>query len=198
MHPEVLSDLRGFFSRLFGASSPAKDRPRILVHVAFDGAIRVFETPTSEGWQAAEDQRQGEDFTVMVLKYILPMEPMPLGLLAKIYTMDGGCQPPQDPSSTDWRAEFQALFSSFSNVETRASKQLTMTDSLTATEAVIEGVGADPAVPLRVRERRAVLGNEKFIVTAIGSPAAFDQHAGEIEQWFSTSAFVPLGQAKKG
>jgi hypothetical protein len=187
----------GFFARLFGGSSSSKQRPRILAHIAFGGAIRVFETPTSEGWRNTEDQRQGEDFAVMVLKYILPMEPVPLALLAKTYTAQGAGAPPQDPSSTDWRAAFQALFSSFSNVETRGSKQLTMTDSLAAVEAVLEGTGSNPAVPLRIRERRAVLGNEQFIVTAMGSPTAFEEHAGEIEQWFSTSAFVPIGQDQK-
>jgi hypothetical protein len=187
----------GFFTHLFGGSSSSKQRPRILAHIAFGGAIRVLETPTSAGWQNAEDQRQGEDFTVMVLKYILPMEPMPLALLAKIYTAQGAGAPPQDPSTTDWRAAFQTLFSSFSNVETRGSQQLTMTDSLAAVEAVIEGTGSNPSVPLRIRERRSVLGNEQFIVTAMGSPAAFEGHGEEIEQWFSTSAFVPIGQEQK-
>lgn len=192
-----LSPPMSFFSRLFGSSPPARAQPRLRAHIAFDGAIRVFETPTSEGWQIAEDQRRGADFTVMVLKYILPMEPMPLALLAKLYTADGGAAPPRAPATVDWQSAFGSLFSSFSNVETRVSKQLTMTDALPATEAVLDGVGADLAVPLRIRERRAVLNHEEFIVTAMGSPTAFEQHAAEIEQWFSTSAFVPLGQERK-
>ena len=184
----------GFLSRLFGGSSSARQPPRIVAHSAFDGAIRVFEVPTSAGWQSAEDERRGNDFTVVVLKYILPMEPMPLALLAKIYTLEEEAAP-QDPTATDWRAAFQALFASFSNVETRASKQLTMTGSLDAVETVLDGVGVEPAVPLRVRERRSILGHEEFMVTAIGSPAAFAEHADEIERWFSTSAFVPLEQS---
>ncbi len=187
-----------FFSRLFGSSSPAKAPSRIRVHIAFDGAIRVLETPASEGWQIDEDQRRGADFTVRVLKYILPMDPMPLALLAKIYSVEGGAAPPRDPATLDWQSVFGALFSSFSNVELRGSQQLTMTDSLTATEAVLDGVSADLAVPLRIRERRAVLNHEEFIVTAMGSTAAFEQHATEIEQWFSTSAFVPHGGRHRG
>jgi hypothetical protein len=135
----------GFLSRLFGRSSSVRQQPRIVAHSAFDGAIRVFEVPTSEGWQHAEDQRRGDDFTVMVLKYILPMEPMPLALLAKVYTLEGGS--PQDPTTMDWRAAFQALFASFSHLETRASKQLTMTASLDAVEAVLDGVGVGNTLP---------------------------------------------------
>jgi hypothetical protein len=188
----------GFFSRLLtSASGKAHHQPRILAHIAFDGAIRVFESPTSEGWQNSENHRAGDGFTVMVLKYILPMSPMPLALLAKIYTVEGTRDPPEDPKTTDWRAAFQALFSTFSGVETRAAKQLTMTDSLDAFEAVLDGIGAEPAVPLRVRERRARLGSEQFIVTAMGSPVAFEEHADEIDRWFSTSAFVPFKEKAK-
>lgn len=175
----------GFLSRLFGSS---KSQPRVLAHVAFDGAIRVIETPTSDGWKIAEDHRSGDGFTVRVLKYVLPLQPMPLALLAKIYT---SAEAPPEPASTDWRTTFQALFSSFTNVETTATTQLTMTASLPATQAIIDGIGAEPAVEIRIRERRAVLGTQQFIVTAMGDRSAFEQHAVEIEQWFSTCAFVP-------
>lgn len=133
-----------------------------------------------------------------MLKYVLSMQPLPLALLVKSYTLEVGSSPPGDPSTTDWRKIFQALFSSFTSVETQASKQLTMTNSLDAVEAVIDGMGTQPAVPMRVRERRAVMGNEQFIVTAIGSPAAFQQHGDEIDRWFSTSAVVPLQEKPKG
>ncbi|WP_338866092.1 hypothetical protein [Myxococcus stipitatus] len=185
----------GLFSRLFESlTSPKKSNPpRIVVHDAFDGAIRVIEAPTSDGWHSAEEERRGEDFSLKVLKYILPLEPMPLALLAKSCTVDAGGEPPDDPGTKDWQAVFQSLFSSVSKVETRVSKQLTMTGTLMATEAILEGLGAEPAVSLCIRERRAVLGQEEFIVTAIGSPDAFKQYGPEIDQWFSTVAFVPMG-----
>jgi hypothetical protein len=41
---------------------------------------------------------------VMVLRYGLPMQPLPLTLIAKIYTLEG--RVPEDPKSTDWRAVF--------------------------------------------------------------------------------------------
>ncbi len=62
--------------------------------------------------------------------------------------------------------------------------------------AVVDGVGADPAAPLRIRERRSVLGRELFIVTAAGSPALFAAHARDIDNWFAGSAFVPVEDAK--
>jgi hypothetical protein len=180
----------GFWSKLLGTEARKPHQLDVLVHEAFGGAIRVFEVPTAQGWQYVEDQRRGDDFTVMVLRYGLPMQPMPLTLIAKIYTLEG--RAPEDPQSTDWRAVFGGLFSNLSNVSVQKSSQLTMKSSLEAVEAVIDGVAADPPAPLRIRERRAVAGNEQFIVGALGSPTAFDEHAAEIERWFSMATFVPM------
>jgi hypothetical protein len=182
----------GFLSRLLGKERSAP-QPRIVAHVAFDGAVRVFETPIGDGWSATEDQREGDGFVVMVLKYLRSSPPMPFALLAKIYTADANQTPPEDPRNTNWRVAFKGLFSSFSSVEVRESQQLTMKSSLPGTEAVIDGIGADPPEPLRVRERRSVLGREQFIVTAFGSPSAFETFAADGNRWFDTSAFVPLG-----
>ena len=161
------------------------------------GAIRVFECPISEGWQNTETQRTGDGFEVWVLKYLLPLNPTPLALLAKIYELDATWVPPEAPETTDWRALFAPLFSSVASVKTEATRQLTMNGSLDAVEAVIDGIGADTAGPLRIRERRARRGQEQFVVTAMGSRADYDAHAEEIERWFSTSAFVPAGDVPK-
>lgn len=164
----------------------------MVAHVAFDGAVRVVETPRGEGWQPFEEAREGEGFTVLVLKYILPASPAPLALLAKVYTNAEGWAPPEDPARTDWRAIFRPLLSDITSVTTLATRQLTMTNALPAWEAVLDGVGADSGAPLRIRERRAVLDRELFIVTAMGSPALFEAHASDVERWFDTAAFVPL------
>lgn len=79
-------------------------------------------------------------------------------------------------------------------VETRDTTQTTMASSLPAWEAVIDGVSADLDAPLRIRERRS--GRELFIVTAMGPPALFAAHAQDIDNWFASSAFVPLAEAK--
>lgn len=182
----------GFLSRLFGAGRPpAKWNPSVVAHVAFDGAISVIETPRGEGWQHFEESRQGEGFTVMVLKYILPASPVPLALLAKVYTNGEDWAPPTDPSTTDWRQILQPLFSEVSALTTLATRQRLMTRALPACEAVLDGIGADSAVPLRVRERRAVLDRELYIVTAMGSPSLFEAHAGDIDRWFDTAIFDP-------
>jgi hypothetical protein len=181
----------GFFSRLFGIRPP---QPTVVVHEAFEGAIRIFETPRGEGWEYREDARQGDGFSVMVLKYWLPATPTPLGLLAKIYTNEPGV--PQDPLPPEWRKILGPLFSSIATVEPRESSQTTMSSSLPAWEAVIEGVGSDPVAPLRIRERRATLGRELFIVGAVGPPALFAAHAQDIEKWFESSAFVPVDETK--
>jgi hypothetical protein len=182
----------GFFSKIFGRREEAP-RFEIVAHVAFDGAVRVLEAPTEQGWDIGEDGREGDGFTVMVLRYVRSAPPQPLALLAKVYTLDADRDPPEDPRATDWRATFAALFSSIESIDARAATQLTMKGSLEAHEAVLDGVGADPEEPLRIRERRSVVGREQLIVTAMGSPAAFEALGATVDRWFDTSAFVPLG-----
>ena len=185
-----------FLSRLLGRTKPeARWQPGLVAHEAFGGAIRVIETPRSAGWQHAEESRQGDGFTVMVLKYLLPAAPAPLALLAKIYTNAEDRPPPQDPATTDWRLIFGPLLSEISGLTTLATRQLTMTRALPAVEAVLDGVGADSGLPLRIRERRAVVERELFIVTAMGSPALFAAHAADVDRWFDSAAFVSLSDA---
>jgi hypothetical protein len=190
----------GFLSRLFGggkaAATPPKQRPfDVVAHVAFEGAIHVIETPLGKDWQHDEDARDGDGFTVMVLKYLLPASPTPLALLAKIYTTSAGFTPPQDPALTDWRAIFGPLFAEICGVAAQATHQTTMQGTqLPACEAIVDGTGADSGAPLRIRERRAVLNEEQFILTAMGTPDLFDARAVDIENWFSTSAFVPISE----
>jgi hypothetical protein len=186
----------GFLSRLFGgAKPPAPWTPRVVDHVAFDGAIRVIETPRGEGWTYTEESREGEGFTVMVLKYILPASPAPLALLAKVYTHADGWAPPADPSTTNWRQVLRSLFSEISGLSTMATRQLTMTRALPASEATLDGIGADSGLLWRLRECRAVLDRELFIVSVMGTPALFETHAADIDRWFDSAAFVPLSEA---
>lgn len=180
-----------FFKKLFG---PKNDGPRfkILAHEAFGGAIRIIETPTSPGWTYSEDSRQGDGFTVMVLKYGLPGGECPLVLLAKIYTVDRDREPPADPSSTDWRGEFAPLFQSVEAINTTSSTQMTMSSTIPAAEATVDGQSSAGPWKLRIRERRSVVENEQFIVGAVGPDSLWTAHAAEIEAWFNTAAFVPI------
>jgi hypothetical protein len=181
-----------FLSRLFGAKAPVK--PRIVAHVAHGGAIRVFEAPTSDGWQHDEVARSGDGFSTRVVKYVLDAQPAPLALLAKVYTIDADRPPPDDPRGTDWRAAFAALFSAIERVDDVDADQLTMKSSIPAVQATIDGTSADNGRPLRIRERRSVVGREQFIVTAMGPYEVFEDHAAEIESWFTSVAFVPTGE----
>lgn len=169
--------------------------PTTVVHESFGGAIRIFETPRGKEWIYREDAREGDDFTVMVLKYVLPSTPTPLVLLAKIYTneKDQSAEAAQVP---DWRKLLGSLFSTVATVDARETKQTTMSSELPAWEAVIDGIGANPAAPLRIRERRSILSHELFIVGAIGSPELFAAHAETIDKWFESSAFVPVDESK--
>ena len=189
----------GFLSRLLGGGkTPRKQRPfDVIAHIAFEGAIHVIETPLGKDWQHEEDAREGDGFTVMVLKYILPASPTPLALLAKIYTTEPGYTPPEDPALTDWRAIFGPLFAEISNVAIEPTHQTTMRGTqLPACEAIVDGTGADSGAPLRIRERRAVLNEEQFILTAMGTPDLFAAHAVAVDNWFSTAAFVPISETK--
>ena len=134
----------------------------------------------------------------MVLNYTREANPTPLGLLAKIYTVDPSRDAPEDPRTTDFRAEFAALFTTMSAVDLLDARQLTMQRSIGAAEVRIDGNGADQVSPLRISERRAVLGHEQLVVTAVGSIAAFQELQADIDRWFESVAFVPLGEASDG
>jgi hypothetical protein len=179
----------GIFSRIF-RSKPAE--PSVVVHEAHGGAIRIFETPRGVGWGSVEETREGDGYTVMVLKYLLPAPPTPLVLLAKVYTH--GPDVTLEATPPDWREALGALFSSIATLDAVDTTQTTMTGALPAWEAVIDGVGADPVEPLRIRERRSVLGRELFVVTAMGPPSLLAVHTSDVENWFEGSAFVPLDE----
>jgi len=190
----------GLLSRLLRGAKGGAKKPRfsVVAHVAFEGAIRVLEAPLGEAWQYDEVEREGEGFIGMTLKYVLPASPTPLALMAKIYTIKPGfAPPPADSAATDWNEIFGPLFSEISNVQVQATHLTTMTGrALPAAEAILDGRGADSGAPLRIRERRAALNEEEFIVTAMGTPELFAAHAGDIDRWFSTAAFVPISDAR--
>jgi hypothetical protein len=195
-----LSKLAGKLLRSEGAPPPrlAKGRFSVISHVAFDGAVRVLEAPLGEGWAYDEAEREGDGFTVMVLKYLLPAEPTPLALLAKIYTVEPGYTPPEDPERTDWRMAFGPLFAVIENVAVHPTRQTTMAGtSLPACEAIVDGPSGDAGAPLRIRERRAVLAEQQFIVTAMGPPELLAAHAVDVEKWFATAVFVPRSEATR-
>ena len=178
----------GWFSKLFGGESGAPATPKIVVHEAFDGAIRVFEVPTADGWQYREDSRDGDGFSVMTLRYSHPGEPMPLVLMVKIYVLSG---PAEAPEHTSWSEAFGPLFQGEPDLEVKTVEQRTMNATLPAAEAVLRGPARDVAGSLMVRERRASRGNEQFIVGAVGPVSAFEVHAGAISSWFETAVVVP-------
>ncbi len=182
------------FKRLF-RKAPA-EKPRIVAHAAFDGAIRVFETPTGEGWKHDEAAREGDGFAVVVLKYVLDAQPGPLALLAKVYTLKDDQPPPPDPHSTDWGGAFKGLFKKIERVDQQDADQLTMKSSIPAVQATIDGESADYGQGLRIRERRAVVGREQFIVTAMGPLEVFEDHAQQVDAWFTSVAFVPKAELK--
>ena len=183
----------GWFDRWFRPKTPAETprKSEIRVHEACGGAIRVFGVPTDPAWQSGEDQREGDGYVVQVLRYILPDQPSPLALLAKVYTLDDGA--PEDPGDTDWRASLGGLFDTIDDVATVPCTQTTMRSSLPAVEATVRGVGTEGEARV-IRERRAVLANEQFLVTAIGTPAQFEAHAEAIDGWFENAAFLPLAE----
>lgn len=177
----------GLLSRLF--KSDASKRSVIRFHEAFGGAIRVMEAPTAPKWRTTEDQQAGDGYVKIVLKYIFPDQPMPTVLYAKMYVLHGDLGTPADPSLTDWSAEFDTLFANATQVAVNATRQMLMRGDLPATEAVLDGESRAHALPMRIRERRATLGQRQFIVTAIGPITAFATHQQAINAWFETCAF---------
>jgi len=189
----------GLLSRLLGGRRGATERTRfsIIAHVAFEGAIHVTEAPVGAAWEYDEDERDGDGYWAMTLKYILPEAPSPLALLAKIYTIKRGFQRPALPGASDWRESLGPLYAEITSLAAQPAIQTTMKGTtLTAVEANVDGPRAESGAPLHIRERRAVLNEELFIVTAMGTPEQFAAHASDIDRWFSTVAFVPLAESK--
>ena len=133
----------------------------------------------------------------MSLMYIRDAEPAPLVLLAKIFTLTDG-RKPNDPSTTDWRAGFASVFSAIDRVDQVATTQGTLQDPLPATEVSVEGTSPDGEFTLCIRERRAVHGQEEFMVTAMGPRELFEQHAVRIDAWFTSVVFVPAPDISEG
>jgi hypothetical protein len=177
----------GLFSKLFKGN--ASDAPAIRYHEAFGGSIRIMEAPTAPEWRATEDQQEGDGFIKIVLKYIFPDEPMPTILYAKMYVLHEDLGAPPDPSSTDWSVEFDTLFAHAPHVVVLATRQMLIRGDLPATEAVLDGESRAHALPMRIRERRATLGQRQFILTAIGPVTSFTTHEQAINAWFETTAF---------
>lgn len=175
------------FSRLLGKQQD--QLPNTLVHEACGGAIRVFGVPNGEGWYSQEDEREGDGFVVNVLKYVLDAEPFPLTLSAKVYSLPAREGAPEDPAATDWISIFGSLFRTEPEVAANSGEQTTMHVMLKAMEARITGVEREQGAPLFIRERRAVLGKQQFIVTASGPVELCKTQVATIEAWFQNVAF---------
>ena len=184
----------GLWSSLFGGTKP--EATKLGIHTISDGAIRVFEVPIGKDWQVQEDCRQGDDFTVRVLKYILLGAPMPLALLAKVYATQA---PARAPSDTDWNGIFDPLFEPSPDIRLADVEQRTLKSKLDAVEASIVGAArdfpADDGGHLCIRERRSAIANEEFIVTAMGPRALFEAHRNDVDRWFDLTFFVPVDES---
>ena len=171
--------------------------PKFKEHQAFDGSVRIAQAPGGKAWRIVEDGREGQGFLAMSLMFIRDAEPAPLVLLAKIFTLTDG-RKPNDPSTTDWRAGFASVFSAIDRVVQVTTTQGTLQDPLPATEVSVEGTSPDGEFTLCIRERRAVHGQEEFMVTAMGPRELFEQHAVRIDAWFASVVFVPAPDISEG
>lgn len=178
-----------FFSGLFGGRN--EGAPRVAVHEAFNGMIRVYGVPDVVDPEPVEEVREGDGFIVHVLKYHLDTGSIPLTLSAKIYALHPDAGAPEDPSGTDWSGLFGVLFAAGPEVIISSSEQTTMTEQVPAMQATITGKERESGVRLRIRERRAVQGQLQMIVTASGPMDLLDMHQGSVSAWFDAVAFDP-------
>lgn len=181
--------IMGLFSKLLGKDK----RPGTLVHEAFGGLIRVYGVPSGTDWTASEDVREGEGFVVHVLKYKRDLEPIPLTLSAKVYSLHEDADPPEDPDATDWRSLFGGLFAEVPDIQLSRAEQRMMTMILPASEAMITGAEGESGSALRIRERRSTSGQQQFIVTASGTAEVFDLESAVIQRWFDEAVFSVEG-----
>jgi hypothetical protein len=175
----------GFLSKLFGSKPPPPPppRPERLV-VEQRPWVMVYDVPTEAGWTRSDDEREGEDFVVQVLK--LARTDDRLVLLAKDYT---GAVGDEDLRARDWNAQYAQIFQAVTSVQLSDGKQTLMDREVDALDVVAEGTSADG--PQRIRERYASIPGHQLIITAAGTIAAHERFAKDIERWFEGIAFRP-------
>jgi hypothetical protein len=169
----------GFLSKLF-KSKPTS--PKLVVEQR--AWVMVYDVPTDPGWMRSDDERQGEDFVVQVLK--LARTDDRLVLLAKDYT---GAVSDEDLRARDWNAQYAQIFAAVTNIALTDGKQTLMDREVDALDVVAEGTSADG--PQRIRERYASIPGHQLIITAAGTIAAHERFAKDVERWFEGIAFRP-------
>lgn len=143
----------------------------------------VYDVPTDPGWRRVDEEREGEDFFVQVLK--LSRVDARLVLIAKDYTGDVD----EDLKVRDWHAQYAQIFETVTNISITDGKHTLIDRVVDALDVVAEGTNADD--PQRIRERYASLPGHKLIITAAGTVAAHEQFARDVDRWFDGIAFRP-------
>ena len=177
------------FSRLFSGRN--EGTPRVAVHEAFNGLIRVYGVPSVVVQEPAEEVREGDGFIVHVLKYRLDTDPVPLTFSAKVYALHPDTGAPEDTSGTDWSGLFGGLFAPEPEVIVIRTGQTTMTEQVPAMEAMITGKERETGVLLRIRERRSVQAQLLMIVTVSGPLDLMEAQKDQVDGWFDGVAFDP-------
>lgn len=177
-----------WLERVIG-SKPAQPDPGapMVVHEAFGGAIRVFGAPVGSRWQSQERQREGNGFLSSTLLYLLPAQPAPMVLMAKVYTLTDGERPAR-PDETDWTDALGSLFEHVEAVDVQEAEQVHMRGVLPAVQGTLRGSAPD-GWPLMIRERRAVFGPKQLIVSVMGPEPVVCSESDNVDSWFSETAF---------
>jgi len=174
-----------WFRRWFPEPIPPLPAPQ--VHEACGGAIRVTGAPADRQWGRQEDEDVREGGHVRVLRYTLHDGPAAMTLVAEVTTLDSCPDPVTDAG---WKDELVALFLEMDEVVVSEAEQPTLTAPLAARE--VEALGTSPSGwPIALRERRAVRGNQRFIVRARGPLGTMEGWQGVVDAWFAHTAFAP-------
>jgi hypothetical protein len=146
--------------------------------------------PQGEGWQLME--AGGGGALLAAIKCLHGEPPDALAFDAMLYA------PPADQMPTleqlrerDWRQVFSdKMFAEIDSLETREVEHRARAGGFVDTgwEIEAEGTLREPAMAMRLCERHVVVGPRLLVVSAAGSPEAFERQQTLVETWLSHAA----------
>lgn len=172
----------GFWSKLFAPKAP----PPSKLIVEQRSWVMVYDVPTDAGWVRHDEEREGEDFVVQVLKLVRADDR--LVLLAKDY-VGTVAETFEDLQARDWNAQYAQIFGAVPHVRVTQTEQMLMDRTVPALDVVADGATADG--PQRIRERYAYTPGHELIITAAGTVSAHERFASDVDRWFAGVAFRP-------
>lgn len=177
--------LAGCTSAAEPAAAPAPADAAMFV--SQDGLVAA-PRPPGDGWECIEQTADDPGQEVTLIKCRHTDRERFFFLMAKDYAVPAGqVRSIEELATAVFPATYQKLFQSHAITEARATTHA----GAPAYDSWIEAVHATMG-PIRKRERVIVRGTHVFVISAEGTPEAYDGEAAATEAWFAGARFKNL------